>query len=286
MPELPLSAVMRSATARLTPLYGEGEARAMMRLVFENLKGWSPVDLAIRASEPVSEFIQERVEEVLTRLLAHEPIQYIFGNAHFYGLRLKVTPSTLIPRPETAELVDIILRENSAKDLRVLDLCTGSGCIALALARNLPFAAVTAVDLSRDALAVARENGTTLRCAVDWREADVLSHSSLALLPQPWDIIVSNPPYIAQSESAAMEPNVLCHEPHMALFVPDADPLRFYRAIAEYAAEALTVQGTLYFEINPLFANEMRELCLSLNFREVELLRDTFGKLRFLTAKK
>lgn len=283
--ELPLSAVMRSATDRLAPLYGEGEAKAMVRIIFENLKGWTPVDLAIRAADPVSEFIQGRVNEVVDRLLTHEPIQYIFGNAYFYGLKLKVTPATLIPRPETAELVDIILRENSAKDLRVLDLCTGSGCIALALARNLPFAKVTGVDLSTDALAVARDNNRSLRTDVDFMEADVLSPSSLGALPQPWDIIVSNPPYIAQSESAAMEPNVLEHEPHSALFVPDSDPLRFYRAIAEYAADgALVKGGKLYFEINPLFAKDMQKLCNSLGFSCVDLLRDTFGKLRFLTA--
>lgn len=147
----------------------------MMRIIFENLKGWSPVDIAVKSNEEITGFMSGKVDAVLERLLADEPIQYIFGNADFYGLKLKVTQDTLIPRPETAELVDIIVRDNNQKDLRVLDLCTGSGCIAVALARTLPFAEVTATDISDAALAVARENARALHVAVDFRHADLLA---------------------------------------------------------------------------------------------------------------
>lgn len=167
--------IARHVVDRLTPCFGQGEAKAMMRIIFENLKGWSPVDIAVKSNEEITGFMSGKVDAVLERLLADEPIQYIFGNADFYGLKLKVTQDTLIPRPETAELVDIIVRDNNQKDLRVLDLCTGSGCIAVALARTLPFAEVTATDISDAALAVARENARALHVAVDFRHADLLA---------------------------------------------------------------------------------------------------------------
>lgn len=201
--------IARHVVDRLTPRFGQGEAKAMMRIIFENLKGWSPVDIAVKSNEEITGFMSGKVDAVLERLLADEPIQYIFGNADFYGLKLKVTQDTLIPRPETAELVDIIVRDNNQKDLRVLDLCTGSGCIAVALARTLPFAEVTATDISDAALAVARENARALHVAVDFRHADLLAGEPRGC---SYDIIVSNPPYIAEKERDAMEPNVLEHE--------------------------------------------------------------------------
>ena len=282
----PLKTVLADIRRRLAPKYGEREAQAMARIIFENLKGWNAVELVIRAEEPVSDFIAGRVDEVVERLLKDEPIQQIFGVADFYGMTLKVTRDTLIPRPETAELVDLIVRENQRKDLRVLDAGTGSGCIAVALARNLPFPEITAIDISDGALAVARENARTLRCDVSFLKADMLSLP--ANLPgEPFDIIVSNPPYIAEKEKGSMEANVLEYEPATALFVPDSDPLKFYRALIGAASAGMLAEGgKLYFEINPLFARALASLPRQAGFAGVTLLRDTEGKERFLTAVK
>lgn len=286
--EKPLFEVSKSITATLTPLYGAGEARAMTRIIFWNLKGWTPVDMAIRANEPVSAYMQGKIKEVVDRLLRYEPIQYIFGEADFYGLKLKVSPATLVPRPETAELVDLIVSENNVKDLRVLDLGTGTGCIALALSRNLPFSDVTAVDISDAALEVARENASSLHAGVELVKADILTlpeHPD-AIEGAPFDIIVSNPPYVADSEKKDMEPNVLRYEPAGALFVPDSDPLEFYRAILRYGSGALAPGGKIYFEINPLFADQLKALCRKAGYADVSLTRDSFGKERFLRAMR
>lgn len=275
----------RSVTGRLAPLYGQGEAKAMTRIIFENLKGWTPVDLAIKANETLTDYMTGKIDAVVERLLRHEPIQYIFGNTTFYGLKISVTRDTLIPRPETAELVDIIVRDNGGrKDLRVLDIATGSGCIALALARNLPFADVTATDISAKALDVARGNARDLRVSVDFVEADILRGEPAG--EGPFDIIVSNPPYIAESERADMEPNVLDYEPPTALFVPDSDPLEFYRAILGYAGDALAAGGKIYFEINPLFAAQLAGLARKSGWGQVEIQRDSFGKERFAIISK
>ena len=277
--------VSRNIISVLTPRFGGGEAKAMMRIIFENIKGWTPVDIAVKWGEEMSDFIIGKINEVVERIMNDEPIQYVFGNAYFYGLKLKVTSDTLIPRPETAELVDIIVHENTAKDLRVLDLCTGSGCIAVALARNLPFAQVTATDLSAAALAVARENARTLRADVDFIQADILKGEPADA--GPFDIIVSNPPYIARSERRSMEANVLAHEPAMALFVPDSDPLMFYRAVLRYAAGgALAPRGKLYFEVNPLFADALVAMAQNEGFSSVEIARDSFGKRRFASISR
>lgn len=268
---------------RLSTHYPAGEARWMMRIIMEQLKGWSQADLAIKADSEVSDFFAGKVRGVVERLLADEPIQYIFSEARFYGMSLKVTPDVLIPRPETAELVDMIVRDyGSRDDLCVLDACTGSGCIAIALSRNLPFSRVDAFDISEPALAVARENADKLHARIDLFRADALS------LPaddsQIYDIIVSNPPYIAERERAAMEPNVLLHEPHGALFVPDNDPLEFYTALSDYALRALKPGGSLYFEINPLFADQLADWMKSAGWDEVAVSLDMQGRKRFLKA--
>lgn len=286
---------------RLAPKYGDGEAREMGRIIFENLKGWNPVDLAIRRDELVSDYIRGKVQAVVNRLLDDEPIQQIFGNTRFYGLSFKVTTDTLIPRQETAELVDLIVKENQRKDLRVLDAGTGTGCIALALQRNLNFPQVIATDISDKALAVARENAAALRTnQVKFVNVDILAMPSSvsqgidgSLSLPDWagdgqfDIIVSNPPYIAEHEKASMERNVLDFEPHIALFVPDSDPLRFYTAIISAAVSGLLRQGgKLYFEINPIYSESLVSVARKAGLDNVSLIRDTNGKLRFLTATR
>ncbi|MDE6485216.1 MAG: peptide chain release factor N(5)-glutamine methyltransferase [Duncaniella sp.] len=265
----------------LSPRYGAGEARAMAAIIMEHLKGYSTVDLVLYGDREVSDFIREKIDAIVKRLLAGEPIQYIIGSTRWHGLTIKVTPDVLIPRPETSELVDIITdRFGGTPDLRVLDLCTGSGCIAIALARSLPFARVTGVDISAGALEVARDNGKELKVSVKWLKADVLDMS----MTGNFDIIVSNPPYVLESERAGMEAHVLDHEPALALFVPDDDPLRFYRAILSKAPHLLSDSGRIYFEINPLEAASLRDMMRSLDWQDVSVIKDIHGTDRFITA--
>lgn len=268
----------------LAAVYGRGEAEAMIRLIFETLKGWRPVDIVINSDKPLSDYMQGKIQSILDRLKQHEPIQYILGTARFYGMNFKVTPDVLIPRPETAELVDLIVRQaGEREDLRVLDAGTGSGCIAIALARNLKFPHVTAIDISDKALSVARENAADLKTRITFRREDILN------LPgerDAWDIIVSNPPYIGDSEAAAMDANVLNYEPHQALFVPDSDPLRFYTALARYAATALSPGGWLWFEINPLHAEALSRMLAATGLVNVQIYKDIHGRDRFASAQR
>ena len=258
------------------------EVQAMIRIICEDIFNYDQVDVALRQESELPDFAQERVTEIIARLRRHEPLQYIVGSARFHGHRFKVTPAVLIPRPETEQLIDMIIDENSASDLRVLDMGTGSGCIAISLARALKFAQVDALDVSRDALAVARENAALLKVKVRFFESDMLS-------PQPparYDIIVSNPPYVCWSERESMERNVLDYEPGQALFVPDNDPLLFYKAIAAYAAQSRERGGRLYLEINQRFGNEVKRLLEGNGFDEVRIIEDSYGKTRFAAAVK
>ena len=266
----------------LAQIYPKGEAEAIIRIIFEYLKGWSPVDIAIHGDEELSPFIRGKVNVILERLKENEPIQYVVGQARFYGLDFKVTRDTLIPRPETEELVELVLKHCDGRaDLRVLDAGTGSGCIALALARNLRFPQITAIDISEGALAVARENAARLKCRVSFRKADILK---LSPCRDSWDVIVSNPPYICMSEKVGMEANVLDYEPYNALFVPDNDPMRFYTPLAQYARQSLMPEGALFFEINPLHAGQLCDMLGSLGFAGVTAHNDIHGRLRFVSA--
>lgn len=286
MQQITLDQCRLQAERRLSAVYPPGEARSMVRIIFEQLKGYTPVEMVIRAGDPVSDFIAGKVDEVVGRLLNHEPIQYIFGQTQFYGITLKVNPDVLIPRPETEQLVDMIVADAGRReDLDVLDICTGSGCIAIALTRTLLFPHVTAVDISPAALAVARENVAATRTGVKLLQADALTMPSPAA-PE-YDIIVSNPPYIADSERASMDANVLDYEPHLALFVPDADPLRFYHAICRYASSALRPDGRLYFELNPRFAGPLAAaMKADACWEDVTLIPDMQRLTRFLTATR
>lgn len=276
-----LEELRRATVKRLEEVYPRGEALWLWREMLMRIKGWGQVELAIKAGDEVSEYLQRKVEEVTERLLRKEPVQYIFGMAEFYGLQLKVTPDVLIPRPETAEMVDMIVKwADGRTDLRVLDVCTGSGCIAVALARNLKFAQIAAIDLSSKALAVAAENVKALKVKVNLKLGNALQLKDET--SPKYDIIVSNPPYIAESERASMDSNVVDHEPQMALFVPDSDPLRFYHAIARYAMTALVSGGVLYFEINPLYAIRLREELQQQGWDDVVVEADMQGLNRFI----
>lgn len=268
---------------RLAGRYGDREAMWIMRAIFEDVMGWTSTDLVMKSDYELNDYTARKIDDIISRVAAGEPVQYVTGKAPFYGLTFNVTPDVLIPRPETAQLVDMIVNEMGARrDLAVLDCGTGSGCIAIALARNLPFASVTAIDKSPAAIEVAAKNAAELKVNVNFELADMM------LMPASdtdvYDIIVSNPPYIAEYEKAAMDDNVLLHEPAMALFVPDDDPLRFYRAVTEYASHALKPGGRLYFEINPLFVDDMRRLLSS--FDDVMFTRDAQGNMRFASATK
>lgn len=257
------------------------EVQAMIRVIYEDVFNYDPVDVALRQESVLPDFAQQRITDLIHRLQRHEPLQYIVGNARFHGHKFKVTPAVLIPRPETEQLVDLIVDENKESDLRVLDMGTGSGCIAISLARALKFAQVDALDVSRDALAVARANAEALQVKVRFFESDMLA-------PQPaatYDIIVSNPPYICWSERESMERNVKDYEPGQALFVPDNDPLLFYKAIVPYARQSLERGGRLYLEINQRFGAEVKRLLDEHGFDEVRIIDDSYGKVRFASAR-
>ena len=284
-----LHQLMAGARHLLAATYGDREAAAMVDEMMLRIKGWDRVQTAIRATDPASDFLTSRVNETVQRLLDGQPIQYIFGKAHFYGMDFTVTPDTLIPRPETAQLVDMIVdRYGRQSDLRVLDLGTGSGCIAIALARNLTFPKeIAAIDISSKALDVARSNAAALKVSVNFIQADMLDTQSIVNEADgSFDIIVSNPPYIAASEAKDMERHVLDHEPHSALFVPDSDPLLFYRAIASIAEKTLAPAGTLYLEINPLFAKQLADMLRAHGFSDIDIVKDMQQADRFIIAKR
>ena len=274
--------VISDIKSALAEAYPEGEVRAFVRILFEEWMHYSTVDIYMRADSEVPPFVVEKMHHAVQRLLRHEPIQHIVGVAHFHGHRFAVSKHTLIPRPETEQLVDMIVdRNQDVPDLCVLDIGTGSGCIACSLARALRFAEVHAFDISLPALDLAAENARNLGVKVAFHHVDILN---AVPQPQQFHIIVSNPPYICMHEQQLMEDNVLRYEPHSALFVPDNDPLLFYRAIARYASVALKPGGKLYFEINAAYGNDTAKLLSNFHFADIEVARDFYGRDRFVSA--
>jgi release factor glutamine methyltransferase len=273
---------------QLTQVYDDYEAKAIARMVYEVRFGLMPSDLFIGKDTQLSTDNQKLLAEITQRLLTGEPIQYVLGEAEFGGRTFHVEPGVLIPRPETYELCQWIMKERRGKkeegrNTSILDIGTGSGCIACTLAAELADAEVTAWDISDDALRIATENAKRNNVHVSIEKVDVLN-TSLLNRERPatgLDIIVSNPPYICNKERATMERNVLEHEPELALFVPDDDPLLFYRTIARFAAKALNPSGALYFEINPLYVSEMQQMLSKEGFSHTEIRNDQFGKQRF-----
>lgn len=273
---------------QLTQVYDDYEAKAIARMVYEVRFGLMPSDLFIGKDTQLSTDDQKLLAEITQRLLTGEPVQYVLGEAEFGGRTFHVEPGVLIPRPETYELCQWIMEERRGKkeegrNTSILDIGTGSGCIACTLAAELADAEVTAWDISDDALRIATENAKRTNVHVSFEKVDVLN-TSLLNRERPatgLDIIVSNPPYICNKERATMERNVLEHEPELALFVPDDDPLLFYRTIARFAAKTLNPGGALYFEINPLYVSEMQQMLSKEGFSHTEIRNDQFGKQRF-----
>lgn len=296
---------------RLLSLYDADEAKAIVRWVLDVRFGMSFTDILCGKVSELSADDQTELEKIMLRLEKGEPVQYVVGTADFCGRQFHVAPGVLIPRPETAELCQWItshgdrhlVRPNLTECLspcevspcEIIDIGTGSGCIAITLALEIPKAKVTAWDISDDALQIAQENAKALGAEVTFEKKDILTlfllpsfslPSSFLLPSNKYDIIVSNPPYICEKEKEAMEKNVLEHEPHLALFVPDDDPLLFYRAIARYAKEALKPDGMVFFELNPIYAEDTEAMLLDMGFKDTELRKDQYGKLRFLKATK
>lgn len=267
----------------LQPLYEEAEIRGIFRMYAE--KKWHlPAHLLyLNIHDSVDAQRQAETISDLQRLKAGEPIQYVIGVTDFYGLELVVNPSVLIPRPETEELVNLIIYENKEQQpLRILDLGTGSGAIAITLAKKLVHSHITATDFSPEALQTAQANARRHNTDITWLHDDML-HPNYSQLGT-YDIIVSNPPYIPLNEKPTLHTNVREHEPGSALFVPNDDPLLFYKAIARYARQALKPGGALYFEINPLYAAELRSLLSMMAWHAIELREDQYGKPRMMKA--
>ena len=309
----------------LTPLYDAGEAQAIVRTVLDVKYGMTLTDIICGKVNEISADEERKLEEIIIRLQKGEPVQYVLGEADFAGRTFHVEPGVLIPRPETAELCQWIEEDMAGKSTvssgdssedspedssgnspqatddarRILDICTGSGCIAITLGLNIPNSEVTGWDISEDALRIAQGNVEMMKAGnVRIEHQDALALPKAANTTEisdsepdsspskDWDLIVSNPPYICEKEKADMEKNVLEHEPSLALFVPDEDPLKFYRAIAEYASSTLKSGGALYFEINPIYEKETREMLLKLDFKDIETKEDAFGKKRMMRAIK
>ena len=276
----------------LTLRYTESEAKAVARYLLEVGYGLSMTDILSGGAERVP---ADEMEENRQRLLNGEPVQYVIGKAEFGGRIFKVSPAVLVPRPETNELCQWVEKEERGKrreerDYSLLDIGTGSGCIAITLALDMPYAKVEAWDISEKALNIARQNAESLNAQVHFRQVDALNEptedSSLFTLHSSLNIIISNPPYICKQEATAMEAHVLDHEPHQALFVPDDDPLLFYRAIAQYGKSALVAGGWLYFEINPLYHEVLEKMLDEMGYFGIEMRKDQFGQWRFARAQK
>ncbi|HBK29298.1 MAG TPA: peptide chain release factor N(5)-glutamine methyltransferase [Parabacteroides sp.] len=268
---------------RLSPFYREGEIKSFICWLMEDLAGIPPYRLIMMEDE-LDENTKKKITDATERLARFEPIQYIIGKTRFCGHTFNLTSSVLIPRPETAGLVQMIIQDFKKKPATILDIGTGSGCIAISLASELPKSKVTAVDISEEALIVAKENAKQNNVDIDWLLMDILSDESLPLLKH-YDCIVSNPPYVMENEKDAMEHNVLDYEPQLALFVPNDDPLLFYRRIAHVGKKFLKKGGCLYFEINERFGTEMINLLEHECFHEIELSVDYNGKDRFIKAQ-
>lgn len=266
----------------LPEFYDEMERLNVFYLVMEFVLNFTKADCVLNGNEVISAEKQSEINQIVLRLQNNEPIQYITGKGYFFGYEFKVTPNTLIPRPETEELVDWVLTEmikQPNKNWRVLDIGTGTGCIPITIKKEYGNSEVSAIDVSKEALVVAKENAQLLNAEVTFIEKDILT----AELLDSYDIIISNPPYVRNLEKVEIHENVLQHEPHLALFVDDHDPLIFYRKITELAHENLADNGMLFFEINQYLKNEMDEM-MKFYFKTIEFRTDFIGNNRMMKA--
>jgi|TARA_R110002153_G_scaffold113353_6_gene255700 release factor glutamine methyltransferase len=273
--------------SELDAIYGKEEVNSFFYLLIEHYFDLERFILAIQPELVIDKKQETVIFQALSELKLEKPIQHIIGTTHFMDLDFKVNEHVLIPRPETEELVRWILddHKNTAKILTILDMGTGSGCIPISLDKNLTDAKVFGLDISKDALKVAEENNALLNSDVKFYEADILSldmETSAKELDEKFDIIISNPPYVRELEKAEMQNNVIDHEPSLALFVPDEDPLKFYSAVVNFAANHLNENGCLYLEINQYLGEETKQLLEKSNFKTIELRKDMFGNDRMI----
>jgi release factor glutamine methyltransferase len=270
----------------LTPIYDEGEAESFFYLILEEKRLIKRIDLALDPELVFSEKEMEVWNSILEQLKLEIPIQYLLGKTSFFGLDFEVNENVLIPRPETEELVDWIIKENAKiagfKDLKILDIGTGSGCIAVSLAKNIPNAQVYAIDVSERALATAKKNAALNKVDVTFITQNILETADLK---QQFDIIVSNPPYVRNLEKQEIKKNVLDNEPHLALFVEDDDALLFYKKIAVLAQKNLVESGLLFFEINQYLGEDMIALLEKMNFKNIDLRKDIYGNDRMIRGE-
>lgn len=272
--------------------YGKEEVNAFFEVLMEHHLNDKRIQLVLNPDYTITSAQKQLFLNALNDLNNHIPIQYIIGETEFYGLPFKVSKHTLIPRSETEELVSFIIEDVTSstveKSIKILDIGTGTGCIAISLAINLPEANVHALDVSKDALRVAKQNAKLNEATIEFIHDDILnpSHAVLISVSHTFDIIVSNPPYVRNLEKAEIKPNVLENEPHLALFVDDENPLQFYKAICEFAQIHLKTGGALYFEINEYLGQEMVQLLEDFGFKSIQLKTDIFGKDRMIKAVK
>ncbi|MCF1192625.1 peptide chain release factor N(5)-glutamine methyltransferase [Mangrovimonas sp. AS39] len=286
-----LKEIQQKFHQELDAIFGSEEVESFFFLVLDHYLNKRRIDLALNPELEVSIEENQKFEDVLERLKLEEPIQYILGETEFYGLTFQVNKHTLIPRPETEELVNWIQEDlkNRKDPLKILDIGTGSGCIPVSLAKNFTNAEVFALDISQEALEVAQKNAQNNSAKVHFLRGDILNYESLlqdGRLIREFDVIVSNPPYVRNLEKYEIKNNVLEFEPHLALFVEDDDPLVFYRKIAQFAVENLKEGGSLYFEINQYLGEEMESLMTQFQFHEIELKQDMFGNQRMIKGLK
>ena len=274
----------------LSGVYPPEELQSFFSILSETYLGLSRIEIALQPEKEITEDNSEKFKEAIIRLKQSEPIQYILGETEFYGLPFIVDKNVLIPRPETEELVAWIIKDNQNKEATILDIGTGSGCIAITLAHQLSNAKVNAIDVSKDALKIARQNALNNKVNVNFIKVDVLQFENSKELQvhkeSKFDIIVSNPPYVRASEKELMKPNVLRYEPEVALFVEDEDPLLFYRRIVQLSKDYLKREGLLFFEINEYLGEDMKEMLEVEGFSNIEIKKDIFEKDRMIKCKK
>jgi release factor glutamine methyltransferase len=286
MPSMTVRTLKIQFAETLSELYPSEEIQCFFSILSEKHLGMSRLEITLNSEMLLSEAVSEKYIEALKRLQTHEPIQYIIGETEFYGLRFKVDRHTLIPRPETEELVDWIFTESKTQQpmpCKILDIGTGTGCIAISLAKNMLGSRVAAIDFSKDALDVAEHNASLNNVDIDFIRMDILKALEL---PTQYDVIVSNPPYVRNLEKEKMQRNVLNFEPDSALFVSDESPLVFYKKIAGLANNHLAPHGLLYFEINEYFSEDMVIMLKEFNFKDITVKTDFFGKERMIKCTK
>lgn len=279
-----LGGILNHVSRQLSRIFNHNEIQTIRKFIAEAVLNVPYHQVFLNTDQMVNETKVLEVDRVINELIAGKPLQYALGLAYFSDLVLKVNQSVLIPRPETEELVSLIVRENNFKNPRILDVGTGSGCIALALAKHISNSIVSAIDISSDAIVLAKENAVSNHLSVNFIQADIFDPKPIVGLS--FDIVVSNPPYVTESEKEYMNRNVLDFEPHIALFVPDDDPLIFYRAIAAQSVSWLAPGGWLWFEINEVFSAEVIDLLKSIGFINIVSIYDFRGKPRFVKAQK